>query len=90
MSHFFMIRHKVKNFADWMVFYKEHEPKRVEAGMRQLYLLQGTSESPQEVVILFEAEDLQAAKEFSESESLKDSMKKSGVLDKPNFYFLKK
>ena len=90
MAYFFMIRHKVKNFAEWTVFYKEHEPKRLEAGLRELYLLQGTSESPQEVVILFAAEDLQKAKEFTESKSLQDSMKKSGVLDTPHFYFLKK
>jgi hypothetical protein len=42
-----------------------------------------------EVIILFEAkEDLQKARELVASDDLRERMKESGVIDKPDIYFL--
>jgi hypothetical protein len=40
------------------------------------------------VIILFEADDLQKAKEFAASTDLRETMQKAGVIDKRDFYFL--
>jgi hypothetical protein len=40
------------------------------------------------VILLFEAEDDQKAREFSSSSDLRETMQKAGVVDKPDIYFL--
>jgi hypothetical protein len=41
-----------------------------------------------EVVILFEWNDLSNARKFASSDDLKQRMKQSGVIDKPDIWFL--
>jgi hypothetical protein len=41
-----------------------------------------------EVILLFEAEDLRKAKEFNASSELHERMQKAGVVDPPDIYFL--
>jgi hypothetical protein len=45
-------------------------------------------DDPNEVIILFELEDLQKAREFSASSDLRERMQEAGVVDKPDIYFL--
>lgn len=87
MSNFILIRSKVRNFAVWKSAYDEHLPSRQNSGLSEKYLLQG-ADDPNEVIILFEAADLGRAKAFVESANLKEAMQKSGVVDKPDVYFL--
>jgi hypothetical protein len=38
--------------------------------------------------LLFEAKDIQKAKEFASSADLREAMQSAGVVDKPDIYFL--
>ncbi len=87
MASYMLIRHKVRDFSKWKPGYDAHLPKRVEAGLTEKYLLRGDHDS-NEVVLLFEAQDLNRAKAFAESAELRETMQKLGVLDKPDIYFL--
>jgi hypothetical protein len=87
MASYMLIRHNVKDFSEWKRGYDAHLPKRVEAGLTEKYLLRGADDS-NEVVLLFEARDLNRAKAFAESADLRETMQKLGVLDKPDIYFL--
>jgi len=87
MAHYIVVRHKVKNFEEWEKEYRAHLPKRIEAGLTEKHLLRGAKD-PNEVIILFEAQDLNRAKTFSESADLREIMQRAGVVDKPDFYFL--
>jgi hypothetical protein len=87
MASYMLIRHKVKDFNEWKRGYDAHLPKRVEAGLGEKYLLRGAKD-PNEVIVLFEARDLNLAKTFAESTDLKETMQKVGVMDKPDIYFL--
>ena len=87
MTSFMLIRQKVKDFADWKRAYDAHLPKRAAAGLKEKQLLRGDS-NPDEVFVLFEAQDLARAKAFSESADLKETMQKAGVIDRPDIYFL--
>lgn len=87
MASYMLIRHKVRAFSEWKLGYDAHLPKRVEAGLTEKYLLRGVND-PNEVILLFEARDLNRAKTFAESTELKEAMQKVGVVDKPNIYFL--
>jgi hypothetical protein len=40
------------------------------------------------VILLFEADDLQKAKEFAASADLREKMQETEVVDKPDIYFL--
>ena len=87
MSGFMLIRHKVRDFKSWKAGYDAHQPKRVEAGLTEKYLLRG-SDDPNEVVALFEAQDLSRAKAFATSAELREKMEEVGVVGKPDIYFL--
>jgi hypothetical protein len=87
MASFLLIRHKVRDFAEWKRGYDAHLPKRVEAGLTEKHLLRGAQDS-NEVVLLFEAKDLNRARAFAETAELRETMQKVGVLDKPDIYFL--
>jgi hypothetical protein len=87
MTRYLLIRHKVQDFAAWKQGYDAHLPKRTEAGLTEKYLLRGDTD-PNEVILLFEAQDLSRAKAFCESADLRERMKKLGVVDQPDLYFL--
>ena len=87
MTSYVLIRSKVKDFKTWKVAYDAHLPKRVEAGLTEKYLLR-SEDDPNEVVLHFEAQDLGRAKKFFGSADLRERMEESGVVDKPDIYFL--
>lgn len=87
MTRYLLIRHKVKDFTAWKQGYDAHLPKRTEAGLTEKYLLRGDAD-PNEVILLFEVQDLSRAKAFSESADLRERMQILGVVDKPDIYFL--
>ncbi len=87
MPSYLLVRHKVRDFKIWKVGYDAHRPKRDEAGLTEKYLLR-SADDPNEVVALFEAEDLSRAKAFATSADLREKMQELGVVDKPDIYFL--
>jgi hypothetical protein len=46
------------------------------------------AEDPNEVFLLFKADDFQKAREFAVSDDLREKMQEAGVTDKPDIYFL--
>lgn len=88
MATYMLVRHRVRDFAEWKRGYDDHLPKRDEAGLEEKYLLHNDAE-PNEVVILFAAQDLGRAKAFAESQELREVMERVGVIDKPDIYFLR-
>ena len=87
MASYLLIRHKVRDFSEWKRGYDNHLVKRNEAGLSEKHLLRSVLDS-NEVVLLFEAKDLDRAKAFVDSAELRETMQKLGVLDKPDIYFL--
>lgn len=88
MANYLLIRHQVKDFNTWKTGYDSHLAKRAEAGLSEKHLLQNT-DSPNEVVILFETQDLDRAKAFAASADLRERMQELGVINKPDIFFLK-
>ena len=60
---------------------------RANAGLTEKYLLRSADDA-NEIVILFEVRDLNRAKELPASADLRERMQESGVVDKPDIYFL--
>jgi heme-degrading monooxygenase HmoA len=82
-----LVRHKVSDFAKWKPVYDAHAPARQKAGLKELHLLRNV-ENPNEIILLFSAEDLDKAKAFAASDDLRQTMQRAGVSDKPDVYFL--
>lgn len=87
MHNYMLVRHKVKDFSAWKPFYEDNLSQRKEYGITEKYLTHGDND-PNEVVVLFEADDLGRAKEFAESTQLREVMQKAGVIGKPDILFL--
>lgn len=87
MAHYMLVRHKVRDFSEWKRGYDAHAPKRLEAGLTDRHVLRG-ADDPNEVIVLFEARNLDGAKAFAESADLRETMQKAGVVDRPDIYFL--
>jgi len=83
-----MVRHKVADFAKWKPVYDAHGSARAGAGLKELHLLRNT-DNPNEVILLFSADDVDKARGFATSADLRDAMQKAGVTDKPDVWFLK-
>jgi len=86
---FMLTRAKVRDFNAWKPAYDAHQPARRDAGLTEKYLLRN-ADDPNEVFLLFEVQDLNRAKMFATSTDLRDRMQESGVVDKPDIYFLTK
>ena len=86
--NYILIRHKVADFAKWKPVYDTHGPARADAGLKEERLLRNI-DNPNEVVLLFSAQDLNKAKQFAASDDLRQRMQQAGVTDKPDIWFLK-
>jgi len=86
MTHL-LVRHNVADFTKWKPVYDAHLAARQQAGLRETNLLRSVN-NPNEVVLLFEAEDLQKAQAFAESSDLLAAMQEAGVVGKPEILFL--
>jgi hypothetical protein len=61
---------------------------RREAGLEEKQLLR-SEDDPNEVTAIFEATNLQRAREFARSAELRKTMDQVGVVGKPNITFLR-
>lgn len=87
MDGFMLIRHKVRDFKAWKTGFDAHLSARTAAGLTEKYLLR-SADDPNEVVGLFEAQDLDRARTFASSADLREKMQEVGVVGKPDIYFL--
>jgi hypothetical protein len=81
-----LVRHKIADFSKWKPAYDAHF-RGPSAGLKEKHLLRNI-DNPNEIILLFEAEDLQKAKEFAGSSDLRETMQNAGVIDKLDIYFL--
>jgi hypothetical protein len=82
-----LVVHKVQDYDRWRPYFDSDKPRQQEAGLTVRHVLRG-ADDPQEVVILFEAEDLGRAREMVGSEGLRKTMQEAGVLGPPDMHFL--
>ena len=83
-----LVRRKVEDFSKWKAVYDTYLPARQKAGLKEKHVLHNLDD-PNEVITLFELEDVQKAREFFESADLRAMMQQGGTADKPDFYLLR-
>ena len=67
--------------------FEEHGSIRRESGAKGVRLFRN-ADAPNETVILIEWEDLEHARQFAQSEDLRETMERAGVADPPDIYVL--
>ena len=82
-----LIHHKVEDYDRWKKAFDEHAPMRQAAGSKGGYLFR-SADNPNEVVMIMEMEDLDRARQFTESDDLRQAMQKAGVTGPPEILFL--
>jgi hypothetical protein len=82
-----LVRHRVQDFDRWKPYFDRDEQNRRSVGLDAGRVMRN-ADDPQEVWLLFEAQDLAKAREFAQSEDLKQIMTEAGVIDRPDMVFL--
>jgi hypothetical protein len=83
-----IIRHKVRDYGQWRPVFDGHVEMQREAGLINPRVYHSADSNKSEIVVVFDTEDTQKAKDFAASADLKEAMTKAGVLDTPTIYFL--
>lgn len=86
MAHV-LVRHKVEDFDKWKTQFDEHTSVREENGSKGSHVFRN-ADNPNEVIVLLEWDNLDNARQFANSDELKEAMQKAGVTDQPDIYFL--
>ncbi len=84
---YILVRHKVEDYARWKPIFDEHSATRRKSGSQGGQLFRN-AQNPNEVVALFEWDDLENAQQFAQSDDLREKMQQAGVADQPDIYFL--
>ncbi len=84
---YLLVRHKNEDYAHWKAVFDEHTATRQAGGSRGGHLFRNVHD-PNEMVILFEWDTLENAHQFAQSDDLRATMQRAGVVDQPNVYFL--
>ena len=81
------VRHKVEDWAKWKPIFDEHGATRKAAGSEGTHIFR-TCGDPNEVIIMLRWDTLENAQRFAESQDLRETMGRAGVVDQPDVYFL--
>ncbi|HVO72426.1 MAG TPA: antibiotic biosynthesis monooxygenase [Ignavibacteriaceae bacterium] len=83
-----LVHHKVEDFKKWKPIFDKHSSFRSENGSKGGKIFQ-SADNPNDLFVLLEWESIESLQKFSQSDSLKEAMKESGVVGMPEVYFIK-
>src|SRR4051794_9075408 len=75
---YLLVRHKVEDYERWKPGFEEHGATRKESGSKGVRLFRN-ADDPNETVIITEWDDLEKAREFAQSDDLRETMQRLGV-----------
>jgi heme-degrading monooxygenase HmoA len=84
---YLLFRYKVADYDRWKPVLDQRGATRQAKGSRGGQVFRNAND-PNELVILFEWSDLEQARQFAQSEELRQAMQQAGVADQPDIYLL--
>jgi len=84
---YLLIKAKTGEYNKWKSFYDKHLEMRKASGSKGSRIFRNASD-PNETMILFEWNNTESARKFTQSDDLRLKMQESGVTGKPDFFFL--
>ena len=82
------VRHSVENYAKWKEGFDTHAAARQAAGATDETYVMRNVDDPNEITAILGWSDLEKARAFTQSASLKEAMQKAGVIGPPKIRFL--
>jgi heme-degrading monooxygenase HmoA len=82
------IRHRVEDYARWREGFDNHAAARQAGGATDEAYVMRNVDDPNEITIILGWSDLQKARAFTQSASLKEAMQNAGVTGQPEIRFL--
>jgi heme-degrading monooxygenase HmoA len=84
---YLLIRAAVEDYAKWKPVFDEGSAARKASGSKGGHLFRN-ADNPNEIVILFEWDDLEKARHFTQSDYLRQAMQRAGITGRPDLYLL--
>ena len=82
------VRQSVEDYARWREGFDNHASARQVSGATDEVYVMRNVDNPQEVTVILGWNDLQNARAFTQSASLKEAMTNAGVIGPPEIRFL--
>lgn len=82
------VQHTVKDYAVWREGFDKHASARQASGATDEAYIMRNVDDPNQITAVLGWSDLDQAKAFTQSASLKDAMQKAGVVGPPAIRFL--
>ena len=83
-----LVHHKVQDYNKWKPFFDEHSSFRAQNGSKGGRVF-CNPEDPNDLFILFEWDSVENIQKFAQSDNLRETMQKAGVIGMPDVHFLK-
>jgi hypothetical protein len=80
------VRHPVMDYAKWRRAFDDHNAVRERYGI-SVNRVQHSAGNPLEIIISLEAKDLARAREFVDSDDLRNAMMRAGVAGRPEIWY---
>jgi hypothetical protein len=87
---FIFIRHRVEDYARWREGYDKHTAARQAGGATGEAYVMRNVDDPNEITVILGWGDLEKARLFTQSASLKEAMRNSGVTGPSEIRFLER
>ncbi len=84
---YILIRHNVADYAKWKPVFDENAAARKAGGSKGGHLFR-SADNPNEVVVLLEWDSIEKARQFTQSNELREAMQNAGVTGRPDLFFL--
>jgi heme-degrading monooxygenase HmoA len=82
-----LIHLRVADYAKWRPGFDANSATRREGGSQSGRIFRSASD-PNELITFFEWDDLESARQFTQSADLREKMQQAGVIGRPDVYFL--
>jgi hypothetical protein len=77
-----VVEHKVEDYAKWKPSFDASKPQRDAAGLRGGYIMHSPGD-PNDLTVALQIDDIAKAREFMQSDFLREAIKQAGVIGEP-------
>ncbi len=84
---YLLVKQNVGEFNKWKSLYDKHSDTRKASGSKGARMFRNAN-NPNETLLLFEWNNIDDARKFTQSDDLRLRMQEAGVTGQPDFYFL--
>ena len=84
---FLIARYKVEDYSEWKDVFKETKESRKKAGEKKFRVFRNNNDK-NEIIVLQEWESIKKAENYANSQGLRNTLKKAGVINKPDINIL--